>query len=946
MVFLTSDNKFYYWHQGTTSWKLLEGDGEWTDNGTYLSPTDGISKDVAIGGNNNPRAKLTIRTDGEENLYLQNSSVQDTIMYGIVNNLSNATTRAGSYTMGLYNLINNTNNGRSYGVYNRLLGDSDGFFYGTDNVLVGSGDGFQSGTSNSISNSGDGTHFGVYSSLSGSGSGIKYGNYNTINSSSDSAHYGENNLLTGSGSGTHYGVSSILGGEGDGTQYASYNLINNTGTGDHTGVSNNLSGTGSGVQIGMRSTINNSGDSFHIGIWNDIGGTGNGPHTAVYNSLSGDGTGVQSGTYNLLSGLGTGVKYGTYNKIETSAGGQHYGIYSEALKTGSFAGYFLGKVSIGTTTSNNYFLPASRGSNGQVMQTDGSGNVSWATPISSDTSPAWFNEGTTTNATTTSSDIIRTGNIGLGVTNANSSIDITDDRGVTAINIATDDTSSFANTNSYGIKMNLNNDNSTFASGDTYAIENTVEVLTGAGYGIKNNVTSHSGASPTVYGSYQNIQSNAVGSAIGYGTYNTVDGNFFTSYGSYNRILGAGYGVYSSATDASAYAGYFLGQFSIGTTTSNNYIMPASRGTNGQVMRTDGSGNVSWADTNSFGVQKIDDLSDGKSDNDGSNNGSSVFLGAGAGGQDDLTHNKNIGIGYTAIFGNQDGEENVAIGYESQLLGNTGDGNISIGIQTLYNNYGDNNIAIGRGAHIGNGDTASNNISIGTGAGNAIGTVGPNIPNGNILIGTSANPFDNSGSNQINIGDFLYANTINGGSVGGYFSGNLGVGFWNPSSTLHIGGDFRMDYPSNGNHWRMYIDAVNDYNFEYNGALKSYIQDTDGSYNIFSDKKLKNNIYKMDAETISKVMQLNPVNYTYKNDITRRNQNGFIAQEVQELFPELVSEKKNEHGESFLTLRYDAFGVLAIKTIQEQQKEIETLKEEISELKKLEARISALENKN
>ncbi|MBV1924747.1 MAG: hypothetical protein KUG68_12045, partial [Flavobacteriaceae bacterium] len=79
--------------------------------------------------------------------------------------------------------------------------------------------------------------------------------------------------------------------------------------------------------------------------------------------------------------------------------------------------------------------------------------------------------------------------------------------------------------------------------------------------------------------------------------------------------------------------------------------------------------------------------------------------------------------------------------------------------------------------------------------------------------------------------------------------------------------------------------------------------------------------------------------------LTNRNQNGFIAQEVQKLFPELVSEKKNEQGDSFLTLRYDAFGVLAIKTIQEQQKEIASLKEEVSELKKLEARIIALENK-
>ncbi|WP_374957297.1 tail fiber domain-containing protein [Gilvibacter sp.] len=65
--------------------------------------------------------------------------------------------------------------------------------------------------------------------------------------------------------------------------------------------------------------------------------------------------------------------------IADSAGGTHYGIYSSALKTGSYAGYFLGDVAIGTTTANNYTFPASRGTNGQVMVTDTAGNLSWTT---------------------------------------------------------------------------------------------------------------------------------------------------------------------------------------------------------------------------------------------------------------------------------------------------------------------------------------------------------------------------------------------------------------------------------------------------------------------------------------------------------------------------------------------------------------------------------------
>jgi len=93
-----------------------------------------------------------------------------------------------------------------------------------------------------------------------------------------------------------------------------------------------------------------------------------------------------------------------------------------------------------------------------------------------------------------------------------------------------------------------------------------------------------------------------------------------------------------------------------------------------------------------------------------------------------------------------------------------------------------------------------------------------------------------------------------------------------------------------------------------------------------SDKRLKTNIndinYGLDA-----VMKLSPKEYDWKeND---RHDIGFIAQEVEQVIPEIVKDKKHFDKE-IKTLDYEKLTAVLIKAVQEQQQQINELKEKLN----------------
>ena len=145
------------------------------------------------------------------------------------------------------------------------------------------------------------------------------------------------------------------------------------------------------------------------------------------------------------------------------------------------------------------------------------------------------------------------------------------------------------------------------------------------------------------------------------------------------------------------------------------------------------------------GAERIDDLIDGKSDNDGTNNGSSVFLGLQAGANDDSTGNQNVGVGYESLTSNTNGQHNVAIGSKTLYSNTTVYGNTALGLRSLYSiNTGYHNTDIVNHDLYSN-NIWNNNVYIGyqTGFSNTTG-------NGNIFIGNQAG-YSETGSNKLYI---------------------------------------------------------------------------------------------------------------------------------------------------------------------------------------------------
>ena len=246
--------------------------------------------------------------------------------------------------------------------------------------------GYASGTS--------GSNNGVWGqSASSAGSGV----YGLATDPNGNGIYGYNNATLGSGNGA--GV------------YGSSAQSNGAGVLGYSQYGNGVYGsTVSGFGVLGQATGNNA-----IGLAGSNIGTGTGDQIGLYTTKSGNtGTGQGFG----LQSYATGTASNNYAGYFRSFGGTNN--YAIAL-----GGSTSGQVNISpaaTTTTYSLTLPAGVGATGQVLSaSNGTGGLTWSTPLTSSTAVTTFSAGTTgftpssaTSGAITLGGILNTANGGMG----------------------------------------------------------------------------------------------------------------------------------------------------------------------------------------------------------------------------------------------------------------------------------------------------------------------------------------------------------------------------------------------------------------------------------------------------------------------------------------------------------------------------------------------------
>lgn len=188
-----------------------------------------------------------------------------------------------------------------------------------------------------------------------------------------------------------------------------------------------------------------------------------------------------------------------------------------------------------------------------------------------------------------------------------------------------------------------------------------------------------------------------------------------------------------------------------------------------------------------------------------------------------------------------------------------------------------------------------------------------------------------NGSNPIAWNTRLYIKQSNG---------RVGIGTTSPSAALEVNGtikattfDGSFTIRAKNNDAIVFLvekfDVVNGLEYRADGTFK-----VNGTSVHPSDRRLKKDIASL-PDALDRVLRLRPSEYRWKTDPAGTPKRiGFVAQDVAEVFPDLV----DASGDT-LALDYNAFGVLAIKAIQEQR---ERMAEKDAQIAALEARLTDL----
>lgn len=304
----------------------------------------------------------------------------------------------------------------------------------------------------------------------------------------------------------------------------------------------------------------------------------------------------------------------------------------------------------------------------------------------------------------------------------------------------------------------------------------------------------------------------------------------------------------------------------------------------------------------------------------------------------------NTAAGQRALWFNTTGHHNVAVGNDVLYSNTTGFNNTASGWEALHRNVdGERNTAMGDGA-LRNNTSGNANTAVGTS------TLFLNTTGGyNIAMGDKTLFKNSSGSRNTAFGDFaLYQNQTGwrnvavGNRAGLWSTGSDNVllsheGVAAESGTIRIG--------TQGTHTRAFIAGIRGVTTGTADAVTVLIDSQGQLGTVSSSQRYKEDIRDM-ADASRRILKLRPVLFRYKEASAsgeRPLRYGLIAEEVAEVFPELVAYDEEGRPETVL---YHLLGPMLLNELQRQelrlQEQDRRLAEQEQELRRLTAQVAAL----
>lgn len=142
----------------------------------------------------------------------------------------------------------------------------------------------------------------------------------------------------------------------------------------------------------------------------------------------------------------------------------------------------------------------------------------------------------------------------------------------------------------------------------------------------------------------------------------------------------------------------------------------------------------------------------------------------------------------------------------------------------------------------------------------------------------------------------------------------------------------------NGEYATLNVNSTNGSNISLNGANGDiYIS---GVLNQSSDARLKKNVHTL-TSGLAIVNKLRGVRYNWKDEARTENKIGFIAQEVEQVLPELVQTRED----GFKGVNYAEMTAVLVEAVKELTAQVEALKAENGQLKAEASKVEAMEER-